>query len=455
VRLLSRIERGMTFRRATVACAVLATAHALVYLPFTHTHTTADSPTYLAAGDALLHGSYSTPLRANLYYTDVPGGFVDRTILRLPRSVWDAREHQTFRTPGYPLVIAAVGGGSSTASRWLLYLVQAAMLGAVALALVHGLAHLTSRAAALSGGVVYALDPFSKRYAWLVMTEATAALFVALAFYFFARAVRTRSAWSWASAGAAAAAATLARPVFVMLVALLLIAALVFARGRRAASALAMLAASVVVLSPWVAYTTSVVGRPTLATFTEGMALLEGAWGQGLHLRSAEIERDPRFLAEFAKVHRFAPSTHELLTDPDAHARYLDRADAELRKSARHFYGKRLRNEPGEVLWDVAYRAYFLSDAHADWYQPHSLLPLLRLFDWLTLAFAVAGGILVQRRYGWAAASIPLFLLTYALVLAEARFGIPVRSLYLSLVGVALLELYRLWRPAHRLALAD
>ncbi len=443
----------MTFGRAAILIAAATTVHALVYLPFTRTHVTADSPTYLAAGQALLHGSYSTPLRANLYYTDVPGGWVDRTNLRLPRSVWDVRERQTFRTPAYPLVIALTGGGSG-AFRFLLYVVQAAMLGGAAFALIHGLALLTSRTVALAGGALYALDPFSKRYAWLVMTEATAALLMAVTFFFFARAVRTRSRRSWAAAGAAAAATTLARPVFVMLIPLLLLAILAFERRRRYVSAFAVLAAAAIVLAPWLAWTTAVVGRPILATYTEGMALLEGAWGQGYHRRSGEVERDPAFLAKLAAVHRFAPSVETLRHDPNAHAKYLDRADAELRRDAIRRYDTRLGNDVSGVAWNIAYRAYFIWDAHDDWYQPRALLPLLRLADWLALALAAAGAVLIGRRYGRAAACIPLFLLTYAffsaLHLTEARFGIPVRTLYLSLVAVAGVEVVQLLRRSLR-----
>ena len=187
------------FKRLAVVLALFSAAHALVYVPLTKTHTTPDSTTYLAAGQALLHGSYSTPLRANIYYAVVPGAWVDRTLLQLPQRVWDAPERQTFRTPAYPIVIAAVGGGDAGFSRYLLYLVQALMIGAAVFLLIHGLALIAPPGVALFAGAVYALDPFSKRYASLVMTEATAALLVMATFYFFARAVRTRSPAAWAA----------------------------------------------------------------------------------------------------------------------------------------------------------------------------------------------------------------------------------------------------------------
>jgi hypothetical protein len=284
------------------------------------------------------------------------------------------------------------------------------------------------------------------------MTETTTALLVTLAFYFFARAVRTRSLVAWAAAGAVGAATTLGRPIFVVMIPLLLIAALVFGQARRYAAALAVLGASVVLLTPWLVWTTSVTGTPALATFTEGMALLEGAWGQGLHRTTAIVETDPRFLQQMYAVHRFAPAPATLMRDPKAHARYLERADKELRRVALERYGARMSDDPLGVAWNVLYRSYFIWMAHEDWYQPAGgpLLLALRLADWLALALALVGGLVAARRYGAPAACIPLFLLLYTVMLAfhvtEARFGIPVRALYLSLVAIGALELVRLSR---------
>jgi hypothetical protein len=84
--------------------------------------------------------------------------------------------------------------------------------------------------------------------------------------------------------------------------------------------------------------------------------------------------------------------------------------------------------------------------AHEDWYQPPGgpLLLALRLADWVALGLAVLGGVVAGRRFGGAAACIPLFLLVYTVLLAfhvtEARFGIPVRGLYLSLAAIGMLE---------------
>lgn len=436
------------FKRLAVVLALFSAAHALAYVPLTRTHTTPDSTTYLASGQALLHGSYSTPLRANIYYAEVPGAWVDRTLLQLPPRVWDAPERQTFRTPAYPIVIAAVGGGSGF-SRYVLYLVQALMIGAAVFLLIHGLALITPPGVALLAGAVYALDPFSKRYASLVMTEATTALLVMATFYFLARAIRKRSLAAWAASGAAAGATTLARPIFVIMIPLLLVAALVFTNERKRLATLAVVGSSLIVLAPWLAWTTSVVGRPALSTYTEGQILLEAAWGQGLHRTTSALDRDPRLVREISTVHRFAPPLDTLLRDPNAHPRYLDRSDSELRRLALNRYADRLEKEPAAVLWNFAYRSYFLWMAHEDWYQPSGgpLLLALRLPDWITLALALLGAVIAPRRYGATAACIPVFLFLYMLVTVfhstEARYGIPVRGLYLSLAVIGAIEVAR------------
>src|SRR2546423_13578144 len=88
------------FRLAALALGAVAAVHGLLYVPFISPHTTMDTPTYLAPAHAILHGSYTTPLPA-----------LDSTYLRIPASAVGVPERQTMRTPGYPLLLAAVGGG--------------------------------------------------------------------------------------------------------------------------------------------------------------------------------------------------------------------------------------------------------------------------------------------------------------------------------------------------------
>jgi hypothetical protein len=106
------------------------------------------------------------------------------------------------------------------------------------------------------------------------------------------------------------------------------------------------------------------------------------------------------------------------------------------RAEARHLYVKRLGAEPGQVLWEIAYRGYFLWMAHTDWFQPTGAkLLLLRIVDWALLLLAAAGVVLELRR-GGAGRGLALFIVAYTLVSAvghvEARYTIPLRGLYLA-----------------------
>src|SRR5207244_3162909 len=117
-------------------------------------HTTMDTPTYLAPAHALLHGSYSTPLPA-----------LDSTYLRIPPSAVGAPERQTMRAPGYPLLLAAVGGGKPGPSRDVLYVVQALLCGAATLLLTLLARRLWNERLALLAGALAVLATRRRREA--------------------------------------------------------------------------------------------------------------------------------------------------------------------------------------------------------------------------------------------------------------------------------------------------
>src|SRR5207244_4406064 len=151
------------------------------------------------------------------------------------------------------------------------------------------------------------------------------------------RAWHERTPGWWAVTGGLGAALTLVRPVFVIGVPLVALAALL-RPPQRIRAALAAVLAAAVLLVPWLAWTNHVTGRPVLSNWGEGFNLLLAAHGEGLGHEAAEIEADPAFLDDLAAARRTAPSTKQLLHDPYAHPRYLDRADTELRTRARSLY---------------------------------------------------------------------------------------------------------------------
>jgi 4-amino-4-deoxy-L-arabinose transferase-like glycosyltransferase len=435
------------FHRALAVLAAVGAALGLALAPVVE-HRTADSNTYLAAASAILHGSYTTPLAESLFYVS-GAGWADRTELVMPRSVWQEPERQTYRTPGYPLFLALAGGGAGGLSQALLFVAQALLLGGCVFLLGLTTRRVAGERVALVAATAYAIDPYSKHYVGLVLTEMLASFFVLAAVYVAVRALQnTPSVLMWGAGGALAAALALVRPIYVFVPLLFAVAALV-ARAparQRVQAAAAVLVAAAIVLTPWLAWNERATGHVALATFTEGVTLLDAAHGEGLHHTTTDVESTPAFDRDLASVHRFAPSLDALRTDPTAHPRYLARSDAELRHLAWRTYRERFADDPLQVAWEIVYRGYFMWQAHEDWYQPPgAALLVLRVLDWLVLAFAIAGACLLVRRRG-AGVLIVAFLAVYTLVTAfhhsEARFGIPPRGLLLGLAAVAAVALY-------------
>lgn len=440
------------FKLAALVIAVVAGLHGLLYAPVLSRNVVTDSASYEASGSALLDGSYTTPIRVGLYFT-YPNGFYDLTAREVPRGpVWEFPERQAFRPPGYPLFLAATGEG-----RWGGDLTLQIVLQGVLFALGTFLLALTVRRwwgprLALVAAFAYALDPYSKHYVGLILTETLAGTLVLAGAYAFTRAWQERSAQWWALAGAAASALVLTRAVFVVAIPLVVLGAALRAGtpGARVRRAAAAGLCSLALLAPWLAWTNHVAGRPVLANWGEGFNFLLAAHGEGHGRTFADVEEDPAFDAELQAVHRFAPSYAELRRDPQAHPRYLERADRELRRAASARYRERVRDEPTQLVWETGYRMYYLWAAHFDWYQPGGpLLIGMIVFDWIVLLFALAGAALALAR-GGPAAGVVVFLAAYTLVLGthhvEARFAIPVRGLFLALAAFAVAELCALLR---------
>ena len=240
--------------------------------------------------------------------------------------------------------------------------------------------------------------------------------------------------------------------MFVFAVPLVILAALL-QRGTRVRGAAAALGCAALLLVPWLAWTNETTGRAVFANWGQGYNLLVAAHGEGLGRTQTEVSEDPAFVRDLARPYRYAPTRAQLLSDPEAHPRYLARADAEVRSRALEVYRERLGDEPVQVLWENVYRAFFLWQAHEDWYQPSgAALTVLRALDVLVLALALVGLFLALRR-GGPPRAVAIFLLVYTVVIAthhtEARFAMPVRGLYLTLVTVgalALLERLPAWR---------
>jgi 4-amino-4-deoxy-L-arabinose transferase-like glycosyltransferase len=427
------------FGRVALLLAVAGTLHGLAYTPWVEIRAPTDSWTYTAAAEAILDGSYSTPVKAGLYFV-FPQGFFDLTGMQFDRSVWTVDEPQVFRPPGYPLYLALVGGGDPGASRAVALVGQGLLFGVgVALLALIG-RRLGGEQLGLVAAGLYALDPWSKHYVSLLLTEVLAGTVALAAVYAFVRAWQERSTAWWVAAGALCGALTLVRLVFVFAVPLLVLAALL--RGRVRAGA-ASAAAAAVLLVPWLAWTNHVLDHPVLASYGEGFNLLVAAHGEG-HGRSFQtVITDPEFLADFRAPHRLAPTAVRIRAEPEAHPRYVERADSEQRDRAWSLLRERAGDEPHQLVWETLYRAWFLWNAHLDWLQPGGATQwLLEAVDWVTLALAALGAAVLWAR-GGAGRPLVLLLLAYSLVIGthhvEARFAMPLRGLLLLLVAQALL----------------
>jgi 4-amino-4-deoxy-L-arabinose transferase-like glycosyltransferase len=426
------------FRALACLLGVFAGLHGLVYVPFAG-HRLGDTDSYVVAAKAILHGGYTTPL-----------GRVDVTGLKISASARGAPERQTYRAPGYPLLLAATGGGGIGVPTDAIIGAQALLAGVTTFVLTLLARRLWSERLALLVGALTALDPFPKHYVTRILSEVLAGFLVAVTAYAFARGWHERSARWWFATGLSAAALTLTRPLFALVLPLLLLAALL-ACGSRARMLAAVVAGSALLLGPWLGWTATATGRPVLSSFGEGWNLLLAAHGEGLHRTAVQVERSPAYRRDFFSVHRFAPSPKALRADPDAHPRYLVRADVEQRRLATNLYLHRLGHRPWSLLWEVAYRSYFLWEAHEDWVQPGWLRPFLRALDWLSLLLA-AGGALAALRAGGAARGVTVFLLVFTILNGihhvEARYAMPVRGLYLAFAALALSRAWARRSPA-------
>ena len=156
------MRRSVRFSAAVVVLSLLAALQGLVYIPYVGPYL-GDSETYMAPARALLDGGYSTPL-----------GPVDVTGLQIPPGARSALERQTYRTPGYPLLIAATGGGELGWELDVLLGAQAALLGLATALLMLTLRRIWDERLALVGGLLFALDPFTKHYVPRVLSEVLA-----------------------------------------------------------------------------------------------------------------------------------------------------------------------------------------------------------------------------------------------------------------------------------------
>ena len=58
--------------RVALLLALVGALHGILYAPLVSENVAPDTPSYRAAGEALLDGSYTTPISAGFYYSSAP-----------------------------------------------------------------------------------------------------------------------------------------------------------------------------------------------------------------------------------------------------------------------------------------------------------------------------------------------------------------------------------------------
>jgi 4-amino-4-deoxy-L-arabinose transferase-like glycosyltransferase len=160
---------------------------------------------------------------------------------------------EAYRTPGYPLFIAAVYAVAGPAP-WAVLLLQAFLDVGTLLLLYFFASRFFSPATALVAAGIYAIEPHAVLYSQLLVTEPLFVLLFLAALLAFVHAQEGRRAGGFALAGALLGLAVLVRPTaqFYALVLVLLVALRYRTRWRvRVTAAAAIVLAYAITVSPW------------------------------------------------------------------------------------------------------------------------------------------------------------------------------------------------------------
>lgn len=266
----------------------------------------------------------------------------------------NVRAHATFgfgnrptayRPPLYPLLLVPfVATPRPAFAIALLHL----FLGAATIGLTYRLARRWRLApgASLLAAALVAWDPILLHQSTLVMTETLATLLAVLALLALTRLSDTGTTRDAALAGTCLALAALARPTFLVVFALALVAwPLLAPRARWLPTSAALLVAASVVLAPWVVRNWIHFGRPIVATTHGGYTLL---------LANNPSYYDYLRNAPWGAVWDPADFHAELALELPPPASPIDElaGDRRLRKLA----VEHIRNEPAIFLWSCVVR---------------------------------------------------------------------------------------------------
>lgn len=251
-------------------------------------------------------------------------------------------ESQIFRTPGYPLQLAAVI--AAFGENWAP--MPARLVGAVEGTIVVGLVMVLARflfswRISLIAGWIAAFEPCGIAMSILVLSESLFCplmLACILAWVNSLRATASRSRWTWSLlSGSLSGLATLTRPSWLLFTPCMSGVMLLSGSDRRArlVPTLLMLTGMIMVMTPWWVRNFCVAGRFVPTTLQVGASLYDG-WNP-----EADGASDMRFVPRFVEEQRRIDQRM-----PDAAGLFEDRLDRSMQRAALTWAGR----NPGEVV---------------------------------------------------------------------------------------------------------
>lgn len=392
--------------RVAIAAAVLAFALTLVYA-------------------AWLQPEWEPQLNDQFQYLSLARGLVDRG--EFTRALVDEPFiPETYRLPGYPLLIAPLCLGGC--DHWRIAIAQGLLLAALVLVTYLMARRLAPGRAPLAAVLVAVYLPFSF-YAALALSDLAGAVFCAFGIALWVRALDSGQRRQAFASGALLGFAALMRGALVLLP--LALAGLAVATDRRTARlAITLVASAVIVLAPYVAYSEREFGR--FSGGTTGLVLFLGAT-QGRSESSFDAFEEAEVLAARREI-----ATFDGIADRVERGRAWLALDDALGAHARALIG----HDPLGWLARAVPRTIELFDGDRPVRGGLSGGDVASLAAAAQLVIAAIGAIGVARlaRLGGLVAPVAAIVVVYVWLISvpfgtEGRYALPARAFLL--IGVA------------------
>jgi 4-amino-4-deoxy-L-arabinose transferase-like glycosyltransferase len=341
-----------------------------------------------------------------------------------------------IRTPGYPLMLAALG----QQTLWVLIAQIALSLLLVIVVYQMALASI-GEAGALIAAVIVAFEPVQLTYDFFLLSEIPFAFGLTLGVAWWLRGLREQS-WRWlACAGAVLGLATLIRPVSLyLLIVLLPITALMMRRHAPLLACLVLTVAFALPVGTWVARNLVVTGHPVFSTIQDyNMAYYRGAY--------AIAAEDHVTVEQAIQVLRSSITAPD--SDPVTQADQLGKAGfAALLSHPRGWAEETALGAKALLVGSGASDWRLLFDFYSRIISAFGSFISVGLF-----VLAVSGVILAVRPRRWevlAAASVVIYVVGVTSAGGtSARMRVPIEPLIALLAAYAVVTLRRSW-VAHR-----